>query len=279
LSSLFAVLVLVAVTVPVPAQAAPGDFGVFSTKCAFSHANSDDPIVFPGDEGAAHRHHFFGNRTTDFASTTESLRNGATNCDRPADKAAYWAPALYKDGVELPFEAAHVYYRNSAVTTKSKIVPFPLGLRMIAGTAAHPEAPAGFRTAEWACLGSEKVVSDDIPPYCSRQKIIATITFPSCWDGVNLTSTDQSHMAYPWENTARPRTCPSTHPVVLPELTEWFRWYTRTADMSGITLASGNGDTLHGDFWNAWDETEQARLVRDCLLAGVTCGTVNHGPL
>lgn len=273
--SLLAALVVVSASIAAaPAQSAPGDYGVFSTLCHFSHANNDDPIVYPGVEGAAHRHHFFGNTSTKYRSRTRSLENHETNCDRPEDKAAYWVPALYNNGVELPFEASHVYYRNSAVTEKSQIVPFPRGLRMIAGTAAHPEAPAGARTAEWACLGSEKVVSDDIPAYCSRQKIIATITFPSCWDGKKLTSTDQSHMAYPWENTNRPRSCPSTHPVELPELTEWVRYFPRTTNMTGITLSSGNGDTMHGDFWNAWEEPKLAQLVTDCLIQGTTCGTV-----
>jgi hypothetical protein len=266
-----------AVLAPLTAQAKPGDIGVFSTKCAYSHANNDDPIVYPGLQGAAHRHQYFGNVSTNYNTTSGKLEKSATNCDRTADHAAYWVPALYVDGVELPFEAAHVYYRNSGTTDKSKTVPFPRGLQMIAGTAAHPEPPDGFRTAEWACQGDELHVTDDFPPYCASQKVVATITFPSCWDGVNLTSADQSHMAYPFENTSRPRTCPSTHPVYLPEITEWVRWFPRRADMSGLTLASGSGDTIHADYWSVWDAAEEARLVTTCLIGGVTCGTVSPG--
>lgn len=280
LSLLPTVLAILALVAPYPAQAAPdddGDRGVFSTKCEFSHANNDDPIVYPGEEDGAHRHHFMGSTAVDYATTTASLKNGETNCDRPKDKSAYWVPALYRDGVELPFEATHVYYRNGNVTHKELMVPFPRGLRMVAGTTAFPEPPPGFRTAEWACQGSEDVVYDDIPATCASQKIIATITFPSCWDGERKTSSDQSHMAYPWQNPDRPRTCPSTHPVVLPEVTEWYRWDLQTTDMRGITLASGDGDTLHADFWNAWNKKALARLVTNCLLGGLTCGTVSDG--
>jgi len=278
MSLLYASLVFAAVLVPLQAQAAPGDIGVFSTICKFSHANDDDPIVYKGLQGAAHHHNFFGNVSTNYRTTTKSLENNATNCDRPEDPSGYWVPALYSDGVELPFEAVHVYYRNTANSDKTLTVPFPRGLRMIAGTSAHSEPPPGSRTAEWACLGTERVVSDDFPDTCPGQKVIATITFPTCWDGVHLTSTDQSHMKYAWENTARPRSCPSSHPVVVPEITEWVRYYVRKADMTGLTLASGDGNSMHADFWNAWDETELQRLVDECLLAGRTCGTVGDGP-
>lgn len=276
---LFAVPLVLATLAPATAQAAPGDYGVFSTKCDFSHANNDDPIVYPGVKGAAHRHHFFGNTTANSKTTTTTLTGGTSNCNRPEDRAAYWVPAMYQDGVELPFTAVHVYYRNGATLNKSATVPFPLGLRMIAGTAAHPKAPSGSRTAEWSCVGAPRVVSDEIPRSCAEKKVIATITFPSCWDGRNLTSSDQSHMTYPWQNKANPRACPKSHPVQLPELTEWVRYAPKTTDMTGLTLSSGSGSTMHADFWNAWDVDEQARLVEDCLLAGVICGTVaNDAP-
>jgi hypothetical protein len=41
----------------------------FAVRCDFSHRASDDPIVHPGDPGAAHSHDFFGNRSTDAFST------------------------------------------------------------------------------------------------------------------------------------------------------------------------------------------------------------------
>jgi hypothetical protein len=64
--------------------------------------------------------------------------------------------------------------------------------------------------------------------------ILSSVTFPTCWDGVNLDSPDhQSHVAYatiPFEPYAEPTVsrpytpelergkCPDTHPVHLPQV-------------------------------------------------------------
>src|SRR5215207_11292912 len=56
------------------AQAAASPEAVFVTRCNYSHSNMDDPIVFPGQQGAAHSHDFFANRSTKYNSTYESLR-------------------------------------------------------------------------------------------------------------------------------------------------------------------------------------------------------------
>lgn len=275
LTVLFALLVPLTCIASLPVVAAPGDMGVFSTRCTFSHANHDDPIVHPGEEGAAHHHHYFGNTTTDYQTSTATLEAGDTTCDRPKDRAAYWLPALYENGTELAPVEAHIYYRNSNVNDKSATVPFPRGLRMVAGTPNHPDAPPGARDTEWLCAqGTSNVGTASIPATCYGEQLIALITFPSCWDGENLTTADQSHVVYPWQNTDRPRQCPDSHPVVLPELREHVRYSPSSDDLSGLTLSSGPSDTLHADFWNAWDERALARLVTNCLLAGTKCGTV-----
>ena len=42
-------------------------------ECGASHAAADDPIVFPGQPGAAHLHEFFGNTSTNASSTYASM--------------------------------------------------------------------------------------------------------------------------------------------------------------------------------------------------------------
>ena len=69
-----------------------GGKGQFVVACAYSHASLDDPIVFPGQPGASHRHVFFGNVTTDAASTIASLDSGGTSCEQQLDRAAALAP-------------------------------------------------------------------------------------------------------------------------------------------------------------------------------------------
>ena len=51
-----------------------GDQGNFRNYCDFSHMNYDDPIVYPGQPGAAHLHSFFGNTGVNARTTTGSLR-------------------------------------------------------------------------------------------------------------------------------------------------------------------------------------------------------------
>src|SRR5215218_5661562 len=76
-----------------------GGLRYFAIGCGFSHSNMDDAIVFPGQVGRSHDHTYFGNRTTNAASTPESLRAaGRTSCRLRADTAAYWVPTLFNSG-------------------------------------------------------------------------------------------------------------------------------------------------------------------------------------
>jgi hypothetical protein len=52
------------------AQVVASPEAVFVTRCNYSHRNMDDPIVYPGQRGAAHSHDFFANRSTKYTSTT-----------------------------------------------------------------------------------------------------------------------------------------------------------------------------------------------------------------
>jgi hypothetical protein len=89
----------------------PAAQGQFASRCAHSHAAADDPIVFPGEQGAAHLHEFFGATTTAFDSTPESLRASDTSCITAGDTAAYWVPALYDgDRRVVPFAATAYYH-------------------------------------------------------------------------------------------------------------------------------------------------------------------------
>jgi hypothetical protein len=85
------------------AQVVASPEAVFVTRCNYSHTNFDDPIVHADKPGAAHSHDFFGNRSTDFASTYQSLRalegptpatKSGTTCVNAADKSAYWIPTM-----------------------------------------------------------------------------------------------------------------------------------------------------------------------------------------
>ena len=52
-----------------------------------------------------------------------------------------------------------------------------------------------------------------------------SISFQSCWDGVNLDSPDhKSHVAFP-QGEEDDAPCPSSHPVRIPRLDFFIRWF------------------------------------------------------
>ncbi|MBX3247794.1 MAG: DUF1996 domain-containing protein [Myxococcales bacterium] len=83
-------------------SAAPGsdteEFGSFRIKCAFSHLNYDDPLVYPGQPGAAHLHTYVGNVDIDHSTTAESIHraSGSTCQGGPLNLSGYWVPTLMR---------------------------------------------------------------------------------------------------------------------------------------------------------------------------------------
>ncbi len=238
----------------------------FVSACRFSHRAMDDPIVYPGQPGASHDHTFVGNTSTDAFSTLASLRSAGTTCQRRGDTAAYWVPTLLDPQGE-PVEplGATIYYRRK---TMEPVVPFPSGLRMIAGDAKATD-PQPRQVTFWNCgVAAELPPSSEIPtcPGGPGRTLRLHISFPSCWDGMRLDSPDhQRHMAYP----VRGR-CPSGHPVEVPAISLIFRY--PVAGGEGYRLASGGDLTAHGDFFNAWQQGALTGLVNGCLNALRDCG-------
>ncbi|CAN5138529.1 DUF1996 domain-containing protein [soil metagenome] len=238
----------------------------FIESCRFSHAASDDPLVFPGKSGASHNHSFVGNRTTSASSTYASLRAGATSCEREADTAAYWVPTLYEGANAVVPMGATIYYRRG---TLDQVHTFPNNLRMIAGdqTATSPQ---GRRVTFWNCGVNGSVEPSSTVPTCPDQRgsfLRLHIAFPNCWNGRSLDSADyKSHMAY----ALRGGSCPSTHPVSVPAIALIYRYPTRGGE--GFSLASGGQLSAHADFLNAWHPASLKKLVEGCLNALVHCG-------
>lgn len=253
--------------------------GVFQAVCTFSHRLSDDPIVFPRGPGASHSHDFFGSRSTSAMSTPESIASAPTNCLRsnsPAprtDRSAYWVPTLSVGAVAIKATQMGAYYK-AGIRHVAGIEPFPAGLKIIAGTASGgPSEVSGERVWSYLCPGGRLAGGDaTTAPTCKTPRMDVVIRFPDCWDGVNLDSANhKSHMAYSRRTSSAPvRTCPATHPRLVPMLEIAFRY--PTAGGPATRLASGTINTAHADFVNGWDVATQARLVRDCLRVDGYCG-------
>lgn len=259
------------------------DIAQWNVLCSAHHYAADDPIVFPGGSGKSHMHTFFGNKSTDAFSTLDSLAAASpSSCGRDmgtSDLSAYWVPSLMKknaDGTSSVIKSEQlttVYYRRAGGGRGPGVIPFPKGLRMIAGDAkATSDQP--LSVIAWDCGGGGLQSPHMYQcPGTASQPIHASLTFPNCWDGVHLDSLDhKSHMAYPVSENG---TCPSSHPVSLPRVT--FE-----VDFPGIGggpdyyTAQGGIYGYHGDFIALWDDQVQNALVSACLNVPNECGNINR---
>ena len=236
----------------------------FVTRCTFSHRLSDDPIVKPNQPGLSHSHDFFGNVTTDAASTLPTLAAGGTTCINPQDHSGYWVPSLSVNGIRVDPRFANVYYQ-SAGKAYQQVKTIPRGLEVVAGDAAAA-TPQSIKVVSWNCGPAEDVGLTTDPPTCPGPTLTVHINFPDCWNGIALDSPDhKSHLAY----HGRRGTCPSGFPVPIPRLRLNVHYPTRGGP--GVVLASGGKYSGHADFFNAWVPTELNRLVKSCINAGVVC--------
>ena len=239
--------------------------GRFVVSCPYSHSGPHDPIVHPGHAGMSHLHDFFGNVTTDADSTVGSLAAADTTCFTMQDRAAYWVPALYDDDERIVPTIADAYYRAAPGVDPTAVVPYPFGLKVLAGDPTSTE-PQPVQVIGWACGRNDDLAA--VPPRCSKQKPLTLhVLFPDCWDGEHLDSADhRSHLAYSVGGA-----CGTAHPVHVPQLELAVR-YPFWDDPGGLRLASGELTTAHADFFNAWEPDQLATEVAHCIGRDAVCG-------
>lgn len=237
----------------------------FRVTCEFVKAGTFDPIVFPGQDPAGHEHQFFGSTTIDASSTPASLvaanaDRDATSCGNTRNGSAYWMPALQvvddpQAAVSVKPDMARVWY---SAPRGQRVRAFPAGFTLIAGDKA---ATTLQDHAGWRCeFAGPRAPLSATPPDCATDEaMVGVVRFPNCWDGTTLTSPTQSHMAYRTN-----RTCPATHPVALPEMTQEVFWPSDGQEHE-YALSSGNPAGLHADFMNGWDQAALRNQVRRWL--------------
>lgn len=263
--------------------------GSFRTTCSMARFAFDDPIVYPGQPGASHLHVFFGNTDASATSTPETIAGSGNSTCRGGtlNRTAYWAPALFdaRTGEAQPPLDGVFYYKTGYGIDPRVVQPFPAGLRMIAG---RKTATSAQDHVDWGCRDRWIASTGAVPTTCPvGDAVRLSIEFPQCWDGVHLDAPDhQSHMAYPtYRNPPQVSTCPPTHPVTLPAITEHFDYPVTTAanpaawrlssDM--YSTATPGGFSAHADWMNGWDPAIMRTIVTQCLNTAMDCGVGSIG--
>jgi len=263
-----------------PGPSEPSNHGPwFQIVCPTGQRLHDDPIVFPNQPGAAHEHQFFGNRATDAFSTYARLVSGETACADKADTAAYWVPTLYDaNGVLHTPRRVRAYY-NAHSSDRAALRAFPPNLRIIAGdaraTSSQPRGVINWLCRRHADQSQGLPLLSTNPPRCTTDAYLSlSISFPDCWDGVHLDSSDhRRHMAYADDK----KRCPATHPVKLPRLRLSFTYEDKGFSGGTFSLGGPHGDhhtlpwyAMHADFWNTWRQSALEEYVNGCLRRGRT---------
>lgn len=247
-----------------------------------------DPIVNPGTV-SPHLHTIMGGNGFGFSMDYRQARaSTCSSCSVKEDKSNYWVPSLYfhaENGSFIPVDqvgGALIYYlhRTEPGQDATDIEPFPEGFRMLAGDAARRSYSGSVpeQAVNFTCLGSNKAQTLGLPNYNCPGGLRAQIFFPSCWNGVDLDSTDhKSHVVYP--SSANGGTCPDGFKHRLMSLfyevlwaVDEFKdmWY---GDKQPFVFSNGDptGYGYHGDFVSSF----QVDPFHDLYFSGSL--TVNIG--
>jgi hypothetical protein len=248
-----------------------GAVGQFAVECELSHLAPDDPIVHPGHAGASHLHQFFGSVGVRADSTYEEAASSETTCGQQGDSASYWAPVLLLDARE-PVEAirAVAYYRAGPDVEPTSVEPYPPGMMLVAGDATAIE-PQPLSVVAWSCgTGSLREVT---PPDCTGAPSLRMIvTYPDCWNGVAITSTDWTDPATRHAVYSEGGSCPTSHPVHIPQLQFAVDYPPVPADqLADLALSSGDIHSGHADFWNTWQQEKLTNEIEVCIHRDLVC--------
>lgn len=261
---------------PATAAAEPS----FKVTCYPTAMAPNDPIVFLGQAGKSHMHSFYGAKGMNENATLDTLlAKPSSQCGSyfdTVDLSAYWIPTLYQNGQAVYNETGayqlQAYYKRAGGPNGVPVAQaFPRGLKMIAGDmhATTPQENVTYVCAKTDDTGDQRGGGHEFMSCGSDEVFIAKLTFPDCWDGVNLDSADhKSHMAY---STGDQGVCPSDHPVKLPQLTFEAWYFGVNGDASTFSWASGGAYSFHGDVISAWDTKAAANLVNQCINVAYDC--------
>lgn len=245
-----------------------------------------DPLVNPGVAPSPHLHQIVGgnsfNASMDPKTHDLVADSTCTSCTFSEDFSNYWTAVMYfraRNGTykRVPQKPSEGLKGIGGVTVyyipplgENKTTAFKPGFRMLVGDATldgpategkvdpkvcHRCMPKTGDNNNLNCAAPDSVT---LPTKFCAGGIRSVITFPTCWDGVNLDSADhKSHIAYPVKGSITDQfdydggACPATHPVRIPQVMYEVVWDV-SKDVSRMFL------TWKGQSWGLWIESRFA---------------------
>jgi hypothetical protein len=267
-----------------PGTTTPGA-GMFRTECAFSHFNYDDPIVYPGQPGAAHLHMNFGNTHTNAYTDYNTLINSgnATCSGMELNRTGYWAPAMMdqQGNARVPHRVL-VYYKGIGPIA-GKVIPYPENLQFL----AKSDISLAANSILFAC--NYNPPHSVQPVNCPGNQLHMIVAFPRCLrdgadpaDYLNNWVTQEGGWWY--------SDCPAGSKP-LPQLefnifypvdpgedsSTWF--LSSDVDRASLQKTAISGSSLHGDWFGGWNKEINQEFLDNCLnnlpvinSTGAECG-------
>ncbi|RLN88147.1 hypothetical protein BBJ28_00013687 [Nothophytophthora sp. Chile5] len=257
----------------------PTVHGMFRFDC-FNNLVVDrvDPIVNPG-VASGHLHAVSGGNGFSKSADGDAMKaSTCTSCPIGADLSAYWVPQMYvkfKNGTGYGLVESHqIVYYEPRPTGNETVIPFPDGLKMLAGNPKLREAGDSIeqRAITWVCIDYDNSHPEQqgIPNFKCPDGLRGQVNFPMCWDGVNYDSDDhKSHVAYATELDGG--SCPDGWQKMVKIFYEAFysvdkyddEW---DGDQHPFVLSNGDrtGYGFHGDFLDGWDKDVLRDAIEQC---------------